>query len=148
VAAIDIVVLFPKAATHLQPDLDLAGIGHGLDGGHHLVGDLGVDLAQDTQRDGADAPVGLGRRRLAGGGVLPGDGDALVVLGDLADLGVVGDQALDLLGEGLADHVHAAHRLEHGGLHLVAHEEGHRGPDLGIQHVVQACRALEGSARR
>ena len=36
-------------------------------------------------------------------GVLVGHGHALVVLGDLRNLRIVGDEVADLLGEGLAD---------------------------------------------
>ncbi len=54
-----------------------------------------------------------GRKRF---GVDVSDGDAAVVLRDPGHLGVVTDEIADLARERLADHVHAADRLEHGGL--------------------------------
>ena len=55
-------------------------------------------------------------------GVLIGDRDAAVVLLDPRDLGVVADEIADFARERLADHVHAADRLEHGGLEFVERE--------------------------
>ena len=57
-------------------------------------------------------------------GVHIGDGDAPVVLPDRRDLGVVADERSDLARERLGDHVHAADRLEDGGLEFVDVADG------------------------
>src|SRR6202790_3140932 len=64
--AIDRLVLLPEPAPELQPDLDRPRIRHGVDRGLHAVADIDRKLAQDRERDGADAPIGPGllwRRR-------------------------------------------------------------------------------------
>src|SRR5690242_11412386 len=56
-AAEDDVVLLPEPALELQADLDRGSVGHGTDRGFHGVADLNIDLAQDSERNGAYAPV-------------------------------------------------------------------------------------------
>ena len=53
-----------------------------------------------------------GLRRPAFLGIHIGGGDALGVLLDVGDLAIVFDHAVQRAAEGLADHAHAAHRLE------------------------------------
>ena len=119
-AAIDLVVLFPEAALHLQPHLQRRLIGQLVDGGLHRPPTFIGNLAQDRGGNGADAPIGrwrcAARRRSA---VDIGRGDALVVLMDVDDLAIVLDQRAQLLAEGLADLAHAALGLEDRALHFV-----------------------------
>jgi hypothetical protein len=56
-----------------------------------VLGEVGRDLAQHRERDGADAVVALDLARLAGALVLDGDDDAVVVLADLLHLVAVVD---------------------------------------------------------
>ena len=46
-----------------------------------------------------------------------GNGHPGAILRDLGHGHVMGDDIVHMGGEGAADHVHAANRLEHGGLH-------------------------------
>ena len=154
VAAVNVIVGFPEAPCHLQADLHRIAVRHRrnrrLLGRGQVVG----DLVQHPQRDGADAEVGLGLGHRAAGGVGIGDGDAGLVLVDVGDLGVEGDHLVHLALERLADHAHAAHRLEHGGLHLMVHEEGHVLPHLAGDHITEGQqgggnrRAIDAAARR
>ena len=57
----------------------------------------------------------------------------MVVLLDARDFGVVVDQVIDLLLEGLGNHVHAANRLEDAALEFVLLAAGDALPQIGIQ---------------
>ena len=69
--------------------------------------------------------------------------DAAIVLRDARHLGIVADEIADLACESLADHVHAADRLEHGGLEIVVGEILQIAPDTRLQNV----RERDGIAR-
>ncbi|KPA11175.1 hypothetical protein MHK_008619, partial [Candidatus Magnetomorum sp. HK-1] len=73
--------------------LDGRGIGHGIDRRLQRAGEVVLDLAQNRQRNGADAPVGLYLLvGLAALGVGIGDRDPFVALVDFRHLGVEPDQ--------------------------------------------------------
>ena len=119
-AAEDRLVLLPETALKLQADLDAGDIGHRGNRRRHLRTDIHLDLAEDRQRDGAEAPIGA---RLHGHAarrqIVIGHGDAMRILVDRAHLGVIADEVADLANEALGDHVHAADRLEQRRLKLV-----------------------------
>ena len=71
-------------------------------------------------------------------GVHVTDSDAAIVLPDLRHLGIVADDVANFLCERLADHVHAADRLEHRGLEIVSREILQVAPDLRLQYLGQA----------
>ena len=101
-ATVDGLVLLPEAALELQPDLDGGSIGHCIDGFCSWP-TIHLHLAQHRERDGAHAPIGPGvLADPASLGVNIGDGDALFVLGDLGDLGVVPDKLAPPRGQTLA----------------------------------------------
>lgn len=138
-AAVDGLVLFPEAALELQAHLHRCRVRHLADRGGHRVAGGDRNAAEHRQRNRADAPVGAGDAFFAAvRGILPGHTHAVGVLIDPGDLGVVGDGIAKLLRERLADLVHAAHRLEHGGLHLVVVAGRQRGPQTRAQHVLHA----------
>nr|GEU28535.1 hypothetical protein [Tanacetum cinerariifolium] len=140
VAAVDMVVLFPEAALHLQADLAHRRIRHGCHGLLECVRKIGVDLAQHRQRDRAQAVVGADARHLAADRILVGDGHALVALADVLHLGAVADHLAQAFFECLGNGVHAAHGLEHGGLHReVLHRAVHVAK-LGLQQVLEPQR--------
>ena len=108
-AAEDRLILLPEPPFELQPNLDRRGIGHNRHRVLHLVADIGRDLRQHRQRDGADAPVGgLGMRCAARPGVCPGDGHLTLVLLDTDDLGIILDQVADPRRECLADAIRSS----------------------------------------
>ena len=102
---------------------------------------LHFDLAEDGQRNRAHAPVGAG---LLGGAGLEGvhivHGHALVVLGNLGDLGVVADGRTQITRHGLGQHVHAALGLEDGAVELIHIAGAHLAPQVGLQQIMQAHR--------
>ena len=135
-AAIDMVVLLPEAALHLQAHLQRRHVGQLVDGVLHRLADIHRDLAEHRGGDGADAPVGRsGLGRAAGLAVYVGNGDALVALLDLDDLAIVLDQRFQRLAEGLADLAHAALGLEDRGLHVIGEARADRGPQAGLQQL-------------
>src|SRR6185369_15042615 len=137
-AAVDVLVLLPEPPFELQPHLDRRAIGYGIDGGLHLGAYLDVDLTQDRQRDSAQAPIGLFLlQRAAAGLVRERYGHATLVLFDADDARLVADEVADLPGEGLGDHVHAAHRLEHGALELIGLAGGDSAPQPGLQQLAE-----------
>ena len=64
-------------------------------------------------------------------------GHATFVLFDAGDSRLVPDEVADLLGEGLGDHVHATHRLEHGALELIGLAGGDSAPQPGLQQLAE-----------
>src|SRR6202790_456908 len=139
--AIDRVVLLPEPAPELQADLDRSRIGHRVDRRLHAVADVDLKLAQDRERYGADAPIGL--RLLRRGRCLEvgvGDRDTAVVLLDPGYLGVVANEVADFLGKRLADHVHAADRLKHRGLEGMQRKVLQVTPEPRVQDLRQIDR--------
>ena len=135
VPTIDMILLLPEPALHLEPELDRRVVGQRLDRGLLRVRDLDRDLREDAGRDRADHEVGGGGAGLPGLGIGPLGGDALVVLGDLGHLRVEADQVADLLGEGITDPAHPALGLEHGLLHHVFEVEADLVPHLAVEHI-------------
>ena len=137
VAAVDVVVLFPEPALHLQADLVHRRVA---DPAHRLLKarrDVHRDVLRHRQGDGADAVVGAD---LPLGALRPGvgDGHARRRLLDLVDDGLVVDHALgDVAHEAAGDLVHAAHRLEHGPLLVVGGHRRQHPPGAGAHEVGQ-----------
>src|SRR3989440_2180433 len=74
-ASVDAIVLLPEAALELQADLDRGDIGNRIDSVAKRRAHGHLDLVQDRQWNGAEAPVGGGCQRLARiGGILVDDG--------------------------------------------------------------------------
>ncbi len=69
------------------------------------------------------------------GHIVIGNLYTLVVLMDRGDLAVQRNQVMHLPVEALADHVHATHRLEHGGLHVETFMEGKPRPQAGAHDI-------------
>src|SRR4051812_1370591 len=151
-AAIDRFVLFPEPALELQPDLDGGRIGHRIDRRLHAGTHVELDLAQNGKRDRADAPVGFrrlrrSRRTGAGFGVHIADGDTAIALLNARNLRIVANEIADFPCKRLADHVHAAYRLKHGGLELMQREIPQPAPKPRLQYVGQVD-GLAGDRRR
>src|SRR6201994_2044743 len=80
-AAEDVLILLPEPPRELQPELHRGRVGNRVDRHLHRRGYVYGRLAQNAERQGADAPVGPRLpHRSAGGKVLEGDSDAAVVL--------------------------------------------------------------------
>src|SRR5258707_4844724 len=140
-AAVDRLVLFPEAALELQADFDGWRVGDGVDGCLHAIADVDRKLAQNGQRNRADAPIGFGllwrRRSLE---IRVGDCDAAVILLYPGHFRVVTNDAADFPRKRLADHVHATHRLKHRGLESMECEILQVAPDSRFQDVGQIDR--------
>jgi hypothetical protein len=140
-AAVDVLVFLPKTPLELQTDLDGCGIGQVVDRHLHFGRHFGLDLAEDGERHGADAPVGTYRLRLAAlVRVLVVDGDTFVVLVDRKDFRIVADQFAYFALERLGDHVHAADRLQHRGLVFVEIADTETAPKPGLHDIRKADR--------
>ena len=136
-SAVDALVLLPEPAPELQARLQRSVIRQCIDRGLQLCRDPQLELAQDRDRQSADAPVGLRDADRAVVAVRIIDRDPPLVLVDLEHPRVVADQGTDLAREGLRDPVHAAHRLENGGLHVVALPGRNAGPQARLQQLRQ-----------
>lgn len=96
-------------------------------------------MARTGRGDGDHHMVGVERPGRPARGV--GDAGALAVAADLADHRAEGHGRLHLLVERVGDAIHAAHGLQHGGLHFdKVLEEAGDAPELGLHHVGQAQR--------
>jgi len=73
--------------------------------------------------------------RSAGLGIHIGGRHAAVGLVDVDDLGVIGDDPIELLAEGLADHPHAALGLEDHILEFIAVTGGNGGPQARLEQL-------------
>ncbi len=125
-AAVDALVLFPETALELQSELDRRLVRRRLDRRQHRFADLDRNLAQDRQRDRAQAPVGARVLRLAAAPrVDVGHADAALVLVDRGHLRIELDQRGDVVIQRHRDAIHAADRLEHRRRQVVVERRNH-----------------------
>ncbi len=117
-AAVDVVVLLPELALELQARLERPAVGNSLNGVVHGSAHINVDLAQNGQWNGAQAPICLCdvRRGVRAFGVHVSDRDAVGMLVNLGDLGIELHTVFDLPVQRQGNLVHAAHWLEDGGV--------------------------------
>src|SRR6266700_928136 len=136
--AVDMLILLPEFALELQAGLERGSVWYRADRVAHRLTGGHVDLAQNGQRDCADAPVGLGnaRRSVDAAGVGIGHRDALVALIDFGDLGVEPHHVLDLAIDRHRDLVHAPNGLKDRRLELVVRAAGDGAPQLRAQQFV------------
>src|SRR5690625_3419174 len=143
--AVYAVFFLPEPALELQADFGRRGIGDAADSFAELGAEVCGDLAQDRQRDGADAEIAgrfLGR---AAGQVLVTHPDTVIALADLRHLRAVTDQVAHFTLERPCDLVHAAHRLEHR-QRLVRPLTAESAPGFGTQNLFERLRSA-GDAR-
>ena len=118
----------------LEADLVGIGVGYAGHGGLHRRGEIRRDARQDRQGNGDDRKV-RGQNLLRAAGLAVSHLHAVRRPGDTAHLGRAQDGAGDGPLEPRHDLVHAAHRLEHGGLHVdIVLEQGR--PKLRIGQKV------------
>ena len=140
VAAVDLVVEFPEAAVELQAHLAGGHVGIALHGLFELGGEVRIHLLEHGHGNGAQAEVRFQGAQGAGLEVLALDRDLVLAVADLRDLGAVADEMAHLALEGLGDLVHAAHRLQHGGLAHDVVDGAVDATQLGFQQVAEAQR--------
>src|SRR5262245_5379212 len=99
-SAINRFVFLPEPALELQSDFDRRGIGYRVDRSLHAGAYVDLDLAENGEREGADASVSFCQMCNSGRfDVDVGDGDAAIILLNPGHLCIVANEIVDLPGE-------------------------------------------------
>src|SRR5690625_3199429 len=136
---VNAVVFLPEAALELQPHLGGGSVRNAGDCFLESGAEVGADLAEDGQRNRADAVVARRLFHFTGIEVLVTHAHLTVVLTDFGDFGAVADQVTDLAFEACGNPVHPAHGLEHRE-GLVAPFAAKCAPGFALQEVLERLR--------
>ena len=126
--AVDVLV-FPEAR-RLKRHLQRVVVTHPAERRFHRLGKVRIDAGEDIERQRADDVVGFDRAGFAGARMTPDYLHAFLGLTDLHDFPLAFDDCAQPRLKRFGDVIHAAHRLQHGGLPVNELVEHDRDPQI------------------